>query len=285
MSSRADFDGTRLVLFLFLCPLPVVLSLTYAALYSVGLAGLLGHGFTLFHWRRVLASAELRGSLVLSLSVAAATVFVTTAVALPLALALRGRLTRGPLAHLMTIPLAIPGTAAAFLVLQVFSGAGLVSRVAFRLGLVKGIADFPALNQDPYGSGIVLAHVCLAVPFFVFLFAELYRSETLEAIEELAASLGATPSQTLRRLTLPILLLRGLPNLILLFVIVLGSYEIPLLLGRQSPQMLSVLTLRKYAMFDLAERPGAFVVALVYMALVVCVVGLAFRGRRPSYGL
>ncbi len=279
MSFRNSVERIGLALFFLLTVLPVALSLLYAALYGFGVVGLLSRGFTFDHWRRVLTSVEVWASVGLSLYVATAVVVLTTALALPLALALRARLESGPLVYILSLPLAIPGTVAAVLVLQLLAGAGLLSRIAYRLGLTDGIAGFPSFVRDAWLSGVVLAHVAIAVPFFALLFAELHRSERILALGELAATLGAHRGQRLLRVTLPILLRAATPSLALLFVVVLGSFEIPLLLGRLSPQMLSTLTYRKYSLFDITQKPEAYILALGYTLLVLALVGVTFRGR------
>ena len=283
MSSRSNFERVGLGLFFLLTVVPVTVSLSYAALYGFGVVGLLSHGFTLEHWHLVLTSDEAWASARLSLYVATAVVLLTSAIALPLALALRRHLESGPLAYFLTLPLAIPGTVAAVLALQLLSGAGLLSRLAFRLHLTSGISDFPSLVHDPLAFGVIATHVALAVPFFTFLFVELFASERVGELLELAASLGARRAQGLLRVTLPVLLLAARPSLALLFVLVLGSFEIPLLLGRQSPQMLSVLTYRKYALFDITQKPEAYILALGYTALVLGLIALVFRGRDPGH--
>ena len=283
MSSRSNFERVGLGLFFLLTVAPVAASLSYAALYGFGVVGLLSHGFTLEHWRLVLASAEAWASVRLSLYVATAVVLLTAVIALPLALALRRHLESGPLAYVLTLPLAIPGTVGAVLALQLLSGAGLLSRLAFQLHLTSGIPDFPSLVHDPLAFGVIGTHVALAVPFFAFLFVELFASERVGALLELAASLGARRAQRFFRVTLPILLRAAVPSLALLFALVLGSFEIPLLLGRQSPQMLSVLTYRKYALFDITQKPEAYILALGYTALVLTLIALVFRGRDPGH--
>jgi putative spermidine/putrescine transport system permease protein len=282
MSSRTSaVERAGLVLFLLLAVFPVLSSLAYDALYGFGLTGLLSSGFTLEHWRRVATSREVWASAGLSFYVAGAVVLATAVLALPLALGLRERLERGWLAPFLAFPLAIPGTVGAVLALQLLSGAGLVSRIVLGLGLGGGIAGFPSLVQDEWLIGVIATHVALAAPFFVFLFADLYRSERMADLLELAATLGATRGQGLARVTVPVLLQAARPSLLLLFVLVLGSFEVPLLLGRQSPQMLSVLTYRKYGLFDLAEKPEAYILALTFSLLVLGLVGAVVRARRP----
>jgi putative spermidine/putrescine transport system permease protein len=268
MSSTVKADRFALAGFLAISAVPAVAALLYAALYSIGAVGLLSSGVTLRPWARVLASAELWSSFRLSVTVAAGAVVLAAAVGLLLALALRGRL-EGALGVLLHLPLTVPAVVAGFLTFQLLSAGGLVQRLAARLGLVSDAARFPALVQEPGGLGIALAHGFLAFPFFALLFSALLRSERIADYEELAASLGAGRRQILLRVTLPILLRGALPALLLTFIVILGSYDIPLLLGVQSPQMLSVLVMRKSGLYDLAERPEAFCIAVVYSLVVL----------------
>ncbi|MDX1666916.1 MAG: hypothetical protein R3350_06795, partial [Saprospiraceae bacterium] len=45
-----------LAAFVALAGLPLLLGISYALIYSLGLAGLLSEGFTLVHWREVFSS-------------------------------------------------------------------------------------------------------------------------------------------------------------------------------------------------------------------------------------
>jgi putative spermidine/putrescine transport system permease protein len=280
MSSRRDLEWAGLALFALLAVVPVGASIVYAACYAFGLTGLLAHGFTFAYARSALLAGEVKASLLLSLYVAGAVACLTAAVALPLSLLLRPSLERGFLKAVLPLPLALPGLVAAGLFWHLMGGAGPVSRIAYRLGLTHGTRDFPSPVQDAGALGIILTHTALAVPFFVVLFAEIHRSEKVSALLELAAALGASPEDAVRRVTAPILLRRALPTLALLFVVVLGSYEIPLVLGRPYPQMVSLLVLRRYAMFDITLKPEAFILALGYTAVVLLSLALVLRGRR-----
>lgn len=282
MSSRSSLDRAGLGLLFLLTVAPVATSLLYATLYGFGFVGLLSRGPTLEHLRRTAASAEVWTSVALSVYVAALVVGLTTAIALPLALSLGQRLDREWLRYLVALPLALPGTVAALLVLQLLAGAGLVSRLAYRLGATSGIDAFPSLVRDAGLVGVIVAHVGLAVPFFTLLLAELHGSERIDALSDLAATLGANRFQRLRFVTVPVLLRGARPSLALLFVLALGSFEIPWLLGRQSPQMLSVLTYRKHGLFDITQKPEAYLLALGYTLLVFAMLVAAFRGRVPG---
>lgn len=280
-ASRSGRAG--LALFLTVAVAPVAFAMGYAALYSVGAVGLLSEGVSLDAWRRVLTEGEAAGAFGLSLGVAAATVALVVAGSLALALVLRQRLGEGgALQGALYAPLAIPAVVGAFLVFQLLTPSGLVPRWLAAAGLLGSMDAFPRLVNDRWAVGILVAHVGLAVPYFTLLFAELYRAEKLDALGGLARTLGATARDVRWRLEVPVLLRRAGTNAALLFVAVFGSYEIPLLLGRQAPQMVSVLTLRKFERFNLADKPEAFVLALLYTALVVAVLAALFRWGRVA---
>ena len=277
---RTRLEALGLIGFTVIAILPVVAGLIYALLYSLGLAGLLSHGFTTEHWAGMLESAEIWISLAVSSAIAGATVTLTTLTALFLAMVLRVPLKRGALATIIYLPLALPATVAAFFIFRIFSDAGLFPRLLVGLEWIERPGDFPALIHDPLGAGIILAHMLLAVPYFTLLFRQIYADAGIAALLNLTATLGGTPRQGFLRVTLPILVDKASTNLLLLFIPVLGSYEIPLLLGAQSPQMISVLTLRKYAMLDITQKPQAFIAALLYTFFVSILLVLAFRKGR-----
>lgn len=273
----------RLAGFVALAVVPPLWGIGYALAYSVGLAGALSPGFSLEAWSRLAApGGEIVRSFGFSIAVAAAALVLATGAALGLALGLRRELTSGPAATALLVPLALPGIVGALLAFVWFSGAGWFARGAWHLGLIGSPADFPALINDRLGLGIVLTHAALATPLLTLLFVRLHANERLDELVALARTLGAGPWAVLRRVVLPILLRRAAPSLTLLFAAVLGSYEIPLVLGAQRPEMLSVLARRKFALFDLSLRPEAFVIAVLYAALVFTLVLVVFRKAPPA---
>ena len=277
MNSRMLPGKLGLLLFLVLAILPIAFSLGYAGFYSLGLTGLLSEGFTWSHWGAVFSAREVWYSLGLSIYISAITALLTVTVSIALSMHLRKSLSHGTLSAAIYLPLAIPATVSAFLVYQLLSGAGFFSRLVMTWGLIDSINDFPDLINDAAGIGIIAAHTGLAIPFFTILFHEIYTRERIDALVNVAHTLGATNRDTLFAITLPLLIKRSTMNITLLFIVVMGSYEIPLLLGRQSPQMISVLTMRKYEMFDISEKPEAFIAAILYTLLVLVLLTFVFK--------
>jgi putative spermidine/putrescine transport system permease protein len=171
---------------------------------------------------------------------------------------------------------------------MLFGASGWIPRLLLHLRVMSTLEGGWSLVQDPWGVGVITAHSFATTALLTLSFRALQHSEHLDALDRVAAALGADAHQRLWRISVPLLLHRGAPTLALVFILVLGSYEIPLLLGRQSPQMLSVLVIHKYMRrFDLSQKPEALVVALIYTALVVAVIAwLAWqRTRRPGVQL
>lgn len=274
-----------LALFLLLIAVPLILAFGYAALYSVGLAGILHRGWTLEHWAQTLSSPEVGSSFLFSFYVAATTLFITLTISLLLALDFQKHAQGRWFSTVFYFPLAIPAVVASFFTFQVLSKAGVLSRVFFHLGVIGGLEQFPDLINDRFGIGIIATHVMMSLPFFTIVFTNLYESEKIEELHQLSQTLGATSIQASWRVGIPILFRRAFPTIILYFIFVFGSYEIPLLLGRQSPQMISVLMIRKLQRFNLMDIPTAYSIAMMYLILAGGMILLLFGKRKPAYDL
>lgn len=262
-----------IALFVILILLPLGLSIGYSFLYSIGGVGLLSSGFTLQHWAD-LFRGEFLQSMLYSLWIALASAGIALLLALTFLFTLRRHFNSAGMYRLLFLPLTIPPIVVAFVILQLYSGSGIFSRLLFQAGLIDGSQQFPLLVQDPYGIGILLAHVFIAFPFFLLVLLNLYQHEKLDEIERVASSLGADSNTIRFRLQLPILMKGLFPLLILYVIFFMGAYEIPLLLGQSSPQMISVLILEKLQRFNLGDIPVAYSMAVWYA--IICIVTISY---------
>lgn len=273
-----------LALFFLLAAFPLLLGIGYALLYSLGLTGILGEGFTLEHWQAVLGSAAFWETMAFSTYVAL--VAIGLAVGLALAVVVRRPLAfgSGALSFFIYLPLAIPAIVMAFFIFQLLSKGGAVSRLAFQLGLVEGLQQFPDWVNGQYGIGIIAAHFLMALPFFIILYTHIYQSEGMPALVQQALSLGASRRQAAWRVAAPALFRRSFATVVLYFLFVMGSYEIPLLLGSQSRQMVSVLAIQKLQRYNLGDIPQAYAISMLYSIIViVLVVGLLSSEMRDTW--
>lgn len=257
------------LIFILLTGMPILIGVGYAFLYSVGLVGLLNHGFTLENWTKVLSSDEFWRSLGFSFYIAFVTILIAVSLAMAVVVRLGAWFRRGILSFMIYLPLVFPAMVMGFYTFQLLSKAGIISRIGYQIGLVKEVNNFPDLVNDTWGIGIIFAHVCMATPFFIILLNNLYQNERLDAYVNLAKTMGATANQINWKVIIPVLLNQSFATLLLYFVFVMSSYEIPLLLGSQSRQMVSVFTIQKLQRFNLQDIPQAYVVSVVYSILVI----------------
>ena len=226
--------------------------------------------------------AFLRG-LALSLHIAVTSTLLSAVAALAAALLLRQTFPgRALITFLFQLNLTIPHIVGAIGILYLFSQSGAVARLAFATSLITRPADFPALVFDPFAIGIILQYVWKEVPFLGLIL--LANMQTIGADHEATArSLGATRWQAFRHVLLPLLLPGLLSASALVFAFAFGAYEIPLLLGANSPAALPVLAWRSYTDVDLAARPQAMAMAVTITVISAAIIGLAHLYARRRH--
>lgn len=260
-------------LFILFCITPLALSLGYSFLYSIGGVGLLSHGLTLKNWLE-LFQGEFLQSILYSLWIALASAGLALGLALTFLFGLYDTLRHTAVYKFMFLPLTIPPIVVAFVIFQLYSGSGIFSRMLNQIGLIGGTQQFPVLVQDPYGIGIILAHVFIAFPFFFLVLLNLYKHEKLEELQRVAVSLGSDISTIRFKVQLPILMKGLFPLLILYIIFFMGAYDIPLILGQSSPLMISPLILEKLQRFNLGDIPVAYSMAVLYA--VICIATVSY---------
>ncbi|MDC7239399.1 MAG: ABC transporter permease subunit [Spirochaetales bacterium] len=224
-------------------------------------------------YTQVLAEDELLLSLVLTLLVSLSATFLTIALAVTAALALRSaeRGRRGIL-FLFQFPITVPHVIIALGALLLLSQSGFAARLTAFFGIISDSSDFPVLVNDRLGLGIIYVYLWKQIPFIGIIALSVLQSMGND-YEELARSLGAKQSQVLFHVILPLMRPALLPGSVLCFAFTFGSYEVPFLLGRSYPSMLPVLVYRYFTNFNLVQRPLAMALAvLITLFLLVTVI-------------
>jgi putative spermidine/putrescine transport system permease protein len=253
---------------------------------SVGYFPLTGErGFTSSHYGALFGDLEFRKSLVLTFILASASTLVSSAAGLVLALALRdiARHTR-LLNALLQVPIGVPHLVMAVALINVIAPSGLIARSVCAAGFIKTPLDFPVLVNDRYGFGIILAYVLKETPFIALMvLGVLVRLG--DEYHSVARTLGASAWQRWSYVTLPMVAPALVSGALVVFAFVFGAFEIPYLLGRPYPAMLSVVAQRHFMNVDLTERPEAIALAIVIAMIALLVAWIYMRLARSLMGV
>jgi len=214
----------------------------------------------------------------MGLSVALASVSVLIAVAwaavmVPLVLASHraGRLLSA--VAVSTVP--IPHIVGAIAIGLLLSDAGMVARL---VGAEPGA--FPPIVSGPWWLAVI-AELAWKEAAFVTIITLGAVARHARALDEAAVVLGVGTWRRWRRVTLPLMA----PSLVgagsIAFAFAIGNVEVPLLLGRTSPEPLPILGYRLFSQSDLMLRPEAMVVGSLTLAVaaLALTVGLAMFAR------
>jgi putative spermidine/putrescine transport system permease protein len=277
---------------LMLSPALAVIGGLFAGGLALAAAQSLGHfaptgenAFTLRHYRSIVDDYEIYASLWLTLKLATVATVISAAAGLALALGLRESARRSRTINtLLQIPLAVPHLAMAGALITVIAPSGLLARVAHAFGFIQQPADFPMIINDRYGAGIVLAYVLKETPFIALMTLALL-ARLGDEYEQAARVLGASAWQRFRHVTLPLTAPAVVSSSLMVFAFIFGAFEVPFILGRPFPAMISVVAQQRYMDVNLAARPGAIALAVVAAALTAALAWAYLRLTRALIGL
>ena len=168
--------------------------------------------------------------------------------------------------------------------INVIAPSGLIARIFYALGFIKVPAEFPAFINDRFGVGIIAAYVLKETPFIAIMTLALLARIGGE-YEQAARTLGASAWQRLRYVTLPLVAPAVVSSALVVFAFIFGAFEVPFMLGRPYPSMLSVVAQRRYMSIELSERPDAIALAVVIAIITALIVWLYAKLARVLVGV
>lgn len=199
-------------------------------------------------------------------------------------------LTSALLAGAVTLLAALIGTPAGrALGLYRFRGKRLVEFLVLAPLLVPGFAVSLGIQIVfiRYGLadsflGVLLVHLVPTTPYMTMVMASVFANFDLQA-EELARTLGATPAQTWRLVTLPAILPGLVVGGLFVFLISWSQYALTLIIGGGR---LVTLPMLLFAFARSGDNAVAAALSLVFIApaLVLLVLTARYLGARPSAG-
>lgn len=250
--------------------LPALLCLLFLLL---PLAGLLArapwHGLP-----HLLAASSVRQALRLSIETAAAATGLSVVFGVPLAWVL-ARLRfpgRRVVRALVTLPLVLPPVVGGVALLYAFG----------RTGVLGSALAAIHLNLSFTTAGVTVAETFVAMPFLVVSVEGALASSDLR-FEEAAATLGAGPWTTFRRVTVPLIGPSVAAGAVLTFARALGEFGATITFAGNLPGTTQTLPLATYIALE-SDPESAVALALVLLAVSIAIL-LLLRERWLRPGL
>lgn len=230
---------------------------------------------TLDYYAEALTRADLTGSILFSLYVAAISSVLAVIGGVLVSLVLT-RLHVGRRVRLagIQLPLLTSHAVAALFIVTLFGGSGLLARSAYSLGMIGSQTDFPVIVGSAGGWGIIAVYLWKEIPFVAFSTLTI-MGNIGERFEEAAGSLGASPLRTFFSVTLPLCAPAVAKAFLIVFAFAFGAYEVPYLLGPTLPRALPVLAYLEYTSPDLLDRAHAMALNGI-MSLITLALALAY---------
>ncbi len=246
-------------------------------LFGGGLLGAVRTSVTTFRgeltfapWRDVLRDPVLVDATVFTLMV----MLVVVLVGAPLAVATAALVRRSRPARIgMTLPVLLPHLLVAVVAVFWLAPGGLADRLLGGLPI--------QLVRDRAGLGIIGVYLFKEVPFLVLLLTAAWDVE-VEERDEAARSLGASPWQRVRWVLWPALRTPLAVGSLIVGAFVLGSFEVPLVIGPSFPPTLATFALDQTRVASLAGQSRAAAVLLLSATGSLVLAAIALRTARAA---
>lgn len=233
----------------------------------------LGGPVSLDAWRELLADPSFLDAAVFTARTALLATVISAALALLLAVALRNR--GGVVRAIVALPVPVPHLIAAAAAVVWLGPGGLAERLLGTLPL--------QLVRDDAGLGIIAVYAWKEIPFLVLLLLAATGPE-LRRREEAASVLGLSAWQRLRWVTWPALRSPLVVGAIIVAAYVVGSFEVPLVIGPNDPPMLATFALEATQGDAIAGQGRAAAALLVATTASILLAGVALRAARDVEG-
>ncbi|HEU5222482.1 MAG TPA: ABC transporter permease [Candidatus Lumbricidophila sp.] len=222
----------------------------------------------------VLASTEAQQALGLSLATAACATLICLVFGVPLALVLAraGQRTAAVLRVLISLPLVMP---------PLVGGIALLALLG-RTGVFGSALALAGIRIPFTTAAVVIAQAFVALPFLVITLEGSLRTSGTR-FEQVAASLGASRSHVLWRITLPLVMPGLVSGTVLCFARALGEFGATALFAGNAPGVTRTIPLAIYSAFNGAgvNENLAITLALLLIAVALAVL-LGLRSWRPE---
>lgn len=249
----------------------IVLAVIGGAFVLLPLVGILTHIDWAHFWSLITLSSSV-DALELSLVTAAASTALCILFGVPIAVVLARTSFpgQGIVRALVLLPLVLPPVVGGIALLYTYG----------RFGLLGSTFGFFGIQIAFSTAAVILAQTFVAMPFLVLSFEGALRSAGTQ-YEAIAATLGASPTTVLRRVTLPMLGPALVSGAILSFARALGEFGATLTFAGSLQGTTQTLPLDLY--FQLENDPTAAVaLSLVLVAVAILMVGFAQRSANPD---
>lgn len=215
----------------------------------------------------LLTTSSALDALWLSLRTASIATIVSLLLGVPMGLVFaRTRLPgRNILRALVLVPLVLPPVVGGIALLYAFGRRGLLGQALDVVGI-----------QLPFTTvAVVMAQVFVSLPFVVLAIEGAVRTSG-ERYEGIAATLGASPTRVLLRVTIPLILPALISGAIMAFARALGEFGATLAFAGSLPGVTRTLPLEIYLVRE-SDADSAVALALVLIVLALVAVAIAYR--------
>jgi putative spermidine/putrescine transport system permease protein len=255
--------------------LPLVTLLRYS-FNAYDPVSLMRETFTLENYVRFLTEPYFHGVMLNTLYVALCSTVLALLISFPLSYFLARTTSRfkSLLVICVIFPLLVGNVVRAAGWIALFGSQGLVNVTLMRLGLISKPLEI--LNTD---AAVIIGTVSVVMPLMVLSLQSAFENVDFSVMDA-ALNLGASRTQAMRRVFLPIVMPGVTASFVLIFILCMNAYATPYLLGGPGYQMMAPVLYNQIA--GVSNWPFGSALAFILMFITILSTVIATRIARTA---
>ncbi|MEG2338794.1 MAG: ABC transporter permease subunit, partial [Clostridium sp.] len=132
------------------------------------------------------------------------------------------------LKSIFQLPLLVPHIASAYLIGLLLMKSGWISSIAYSLGLISSIEEFPSLVNNTNSIGIISTYIWKEVPFVILMLIPVVNRVHSSWLD-IARVYGCSRKRFFSEVIRPILIPTWISSMLIIFAFTFGDFEVPYL--------------------------------------------------------
>jgi putative spermidine/putrescine transport system permease protein len=179
-------------------------------------------------------------------------------------------------------PMLLPYLIGSYVSIITLSQTGFLSKIFFKIGVIKNFEQFPILVNEVNGIGIILTYIWKTLPF-ILLTTYPILDKIFDKWIKVAKLYGASNFKFFIHIIIPLLIPTLFNSAFILLAFIFSAFEVPYMLGVTYPKMLSVMTYEMHSKDFINTQSQVMSINIIIVLITIFIGVFSYKILKRNY--